>query len=109
MSSERSFDSDSMARRLRGLASIGSLEDRRLAGRWHHRSAAVVHTVGVPRSARFLAAVVLVLSAAAACSSDDGRELPPPDPATTTSTSTRSEEHTSELQSLMRTSYAVLC
>src|SRR3546814_2293519 len=79
-----------MARRLRGLASIGSLEDRRLAGRWHHRSAAVVHTVGVPRSARFLAAVVLVLSAAAACSSDDGRELPPPDPATTTSTSTTS-------------------
>src|SRR3546814_17377474 len=77
-----------MARRLRGLASIGSLEDRRPAGRWHHRSAVVVHTVGVPRSARFLAAVVLVLSAAAACSSDDGRELPPPDPATNTSTST---------------------
>src|SRR3546814_20911728 len=87
MSSERSFDSDSMARRLRGLASIGSLEDRRLAGRWHHRSAAVVHTVGVPRSARFLSAVVLVLSAPAACSRADRRELPPPAPAPTPSPS----------------------
>lgn len=92
MSSERSLDSDSMARRLRGLASIGSLEDRRRSRRWWHgMPRSVVHTVAVPRRrpAVLATAIVVVLAAlASACSSEDGRALPPPNPSTTTSTAT---------------------
>ena len=83
MSSERSFASESMALRFRGLASIGCREDTTSSDRaWHQRCAGLVHTVAVRR--RLLAVLArrrpARRCAAAACSAADGRALPPADP-----------------------------
>src|SRR5689334_20787061 len=75
MSSERSFDSESMARRFRGLASMGCAQDRR----------PMVHAVAVLRRSPVLTALLAGLLAVGACS-HDGRTLAPTRPDQTTTT-----------------------
>src|SRR3546814_15078609 len=55
------------------------------------------------------AATIAMLASAAPAMAQDAAEAAPAGEATGTNEIIRSEEHTSELQSLMRISYAVLC
>jgi Raf kinase inhibitor-like YbhB/YbcL family protein len=77
MSSERSFDSESMARRFLGLASMGCAQDRRPA----------VQTVAVhPRRPLSVVAVAAALLLGGAACRHDGRTLAPTRPDQTTTT-----------------------
>src|SRR3546814_8706592 len=80
--------------RLRSRRNVGSQVQP------HGASNKVLGNVGAVLGSRW---VVLVRRAQHVCRSCTGRRL------TIRSSRTRSEEHTSELQSLMRISYAVFC
>src|SRR3546814_5583010 len=66
---------------------------------------ATLHMTNLHMTKISVLATALSLIVLAACKPD----APQPDTAKQPSAATRSEEHTSELQSLMRTSYAVFC